>query len=88
MVGVGIAWGSILAMPYAILAPTLPPAKMGVYMGIFNIFITLPQIVNGLVGGPIVKRVFESQAIYALMISGVFLLLASVSVVFVKDRNK
>ena len=86
MVGVGIAWGSILAMPYAILAPSLPPAKMGVYMGIFNIFITLPQIVNGVFGGPVVKRVFESQAIYALVMSGIFLMLAALSVMFVKDK--
>lgn len=86
MVGVGIAWGSILAMPYAILAPALPANKMGVYMGIFNIFITVPQIVNGLFGGPIVKRVFDSQAIYALLMSGVFLLIAAVSVLFVHDQ--
>jgi len=86
MVGVGIAWGSILAMPYAILAPSLPPHKMGVYMGIFNIFITLPQIINGVFGGPLIKRVFHSQAIYALVIAGVFLLIAAVSVLFVDDK--
>lgn len=88
MVGVGFAWGSILAMPYAILAPALPPRKMGIYMGIFNIFITLPQIVNGLFGGPVVKRVFDSQAIYALVMSGVFLLIAAFSVLLVKDQVK
>lgn len=86
MIGVGIAWGSILAMPYAILAPALPARKMGVYMGIFNIFITVPQIVNGVFGGPIVKRVFDSQAIYALLMSGVFLLIAAISVLFVHDQ--
>jgi maltose/moltooligosaccharide transporter len=86
MIGVGIAWGSILAMPYAILAPALPARKMGVYMGIFNIFITVPQIVNGVFGGPIVKRVFDSQAIYALLMSGIFLLIAAVSVLFVHDQ--
>ncbi len=86
MVGVGIAWGSILAMPYAILAPSLPAHKMGVYMGIFNIFITLPQIVNGVFGGPLIKRVFHSQAIYALVIAGIFLLIAAVSVLFVDDK--
>lgn len=86
MIGVGLAWGSILAMPYAILAPALPPHKMGIYMGIFNIFITLPQIVNGIFGGPIVKRVFDSQAIYALVMSGVFLLIAAVSVLVVQDK--
>ena len=56
MVGIGIAWASILAMPYAILAGSIPAKKMGVYMGIFNFFITFPQIVNGIIGGPIVKH--------------------------------
>lgn len=88
MIGIGLAWGSILAMPYAILAPALPAHKMGIYMGIFNIFITLPQIVNGVFGGPIVKRVFDSQAIFALLLSGVFLLIAAASVLFVEDKVK
>jgi maltose/moltooligosaccharide transporter len=57
-------------------------------MGIFNIFITLPQIVNGVFGGPIVKRVFDSQAIYARIMSGVFLLIAAASVLFVEDKIK
>jgi maltose/moltooligosaccharide transporter len=86
MIGVGIAWGSILSMPYAILAPSLPPAKIGVYMGIFNIFITVPQIVNGLFGGMVVKRIFDSQAIYALIMSGCFLLIAAISVLWVEDK--
>ena len=51
MIGVGMAWASILAMPYAILAGSIPAHKMGVYMGIFNFFITFPQIVNGVIGG-------------------------------------
>lgn len=88
MAGIGLAWGSILAMPYAILAPSLPAHKMGIYMGVFNIFITLPQIVNGLLGGPVVKRIFDSQAIYALILSGVFLLIAAGSVMFVDDKVK
>lgn len=87
MVGIGIAWGSILAMPYAILAGSLPAKKMGIYMGIFNFFITLPQIFNGIVGGPIVKRLYDSQAIYAIVFAGVALLIASVSVVFVDDKD-
>jgi maltose/moltooligosaccharide transporter len=86
MIGIGMAWGSILSMPYAILAPALPVRKMGIYMGIFNIFITVPQIVNGLFGGMIVKRVYDSQAIYALIMSGCFLLLAAVSVLWVEDK--
>lgn len=87
MIGVGIAWGSILAMPYAILAPALPARKMGIYMGIFNIFITVPQIINGIFGGPIIKRIFESQAIYALVMSGIFLLIAAAAVWGVKEHT-
>jgi maltose/moltooligosaccharide transporter len=86
MIGVGIAWGSILAMPYAILAPALPPRKMGIYMGIFNIFITVPQIINGIFGGMVVKRIFNSEAIYALIMSGIFMLIAAVSVLWVDDK--
>ncbi|PKP43475.1 MAG: MFS transporter [Bacteroidetes bacterium HGW-Bacteroidetes-10] len=87
MIGIGIAWGSILAMPYAILAGSLPAKKMGIYMGIFNFFITIPQILNGIVGGPIVKRFYESQAIYAIIFAGICLLIAAVSVVFVDDKD-
>jgi maltose/moltooligosaccharide transporter len=87
MIGVGMAWGSILAMPYAILAGSLPARKMGIYMGIFNFFITIPQIINGIIGGPIVKRLYGSQAIYAIVVAGIFFLLAAVSVIFVDDRD-
>ncbi len=87
MVGIGIAWGSILAMPYAILAGSIPAKKMGIYMGLFNFFITIPQIINGIIGGPIVKRLYDSQAIYALVMAGIFLLIASASVIFVDDKD-
>ncbi|MDK2910887.1 MAG: maltose/moltooligosaccharide transporter [Bacteroidales bacterium] len=87
MMGIGIAWGSILSMPYAILAGSLPTHKMGIYMGIFNFFITIPQIINGVFGGPIVKRLFHSQAIYALIMAGIFMLIAAISVNFVDDRD-
>ena len=86
MIGVGMAWGSILSMPYAILAPALPVRKMGTYMGIFNIFITIPQIINGIFGGMIVKRFFDSQAIFALIMSGCFLIIAAISVLWVEDK--
>ncbi|NLP56829.1 MFS transporter [Lutibacter sp. B1] len=85
MIGVGIAWASILAMPYAILAGSIPAKKMGVYMGIFNFFIVLPQIVNALIGGPIVKYVYGGNPIYALIISGVSFLIAAILVSRVKD---
>jgi maltose/moltooligosaccharide transporter len=87
MIGVGIAWASILAMPYAILAGAIPSHKMGIYMGVFNFFITLPQIVNGVIGGPIVKHWYGSQAIYSLVMAGVFLLIAAYCVRLVDDRD-
>lgn len=85
MIGVGIAWASILAMPYAILAGSIPAGKMGVYMGIFNFFITFPQIVNGVFGGPIVHSIYNDKAIYAIVMSGIFMFCAAVSVIYVQD---
>ncbi|WP_028296672.1 MFS transporter [Olivibacter sitiensis] len=85
MVGVGMAWGSILSMPYAILSGSLPAKKMGVYMGIFNFFITFPQIVNGFFGGYIVKYAFGGQAIFALVMAGVFMFLGAISVLRVRE---
>jgi len=87
MIGVGMAWASILSMPYAMLAGAIPAHKMGIYMGIFNFFITLPQIVNGLIGGPLLELAYEGQAIYAIVTSGVFLLLGAVASLFVKDKD-
>lgn len=85
MVGVGLAWASILAMPYVILSSSIPPGKLGIYMGIFNFFITFPQIINGFFGGWIVKNVYDGQPIYAIVLAGVFMLCAAVSVIFVYD---
>lgn len=85
MACVGIAWASILAMPYVILSSSIPPGKMGVYMGIFNFFITIPQIINGIVGGPTVKHLYNNQPVYALVMAGVFMLCAAVSVIYVYD---
>ncbi|MCW5912819.1 MAG: MFS transporter [Cyclobacteriaceae bacterium] len=87
MIGVGMAWASILAMPYAILAGSIPAHKMGIYMGVFNFFITLPQIINGIIGGPIVKYFYNSQAIYAIVMAGIFLILAAFCVRFVNDQD-
>ena len=85
MIGVGIAWASILSMPYAILAGSIAPRKMGVYMGIFNFFIVIPQIINALIGSPIVKYVYGGNAIYAIMMSGASFLIAALLVIRVKD---
>ena len=89
MVGVGIAWASILSMPYAILSTALPPARMGVYMGVFNFFIVIPEIVAALAFGPLIRAVFgennASAPLYVVMMGGVFLLVAATLVVFVQD---
>jgi maltose/moltooligosaccharide transporter len=87
MVGVGLAWASILSMPYAILAGSIPSGKMGVYMGIFNFFITIPQIVNGVIGGPIVKSIYGNNAMYAIVLAGVLMLCGAVSMVYVQDSK-
>jgi maltose/moltooligosaccharide transporter len=87
MIGVGLAWASILAMPYVILSGSIPPGKLGIYMGIFNFFITLPQIVNGIFGGSIVKHIYGGQPIYAIVLAGFFLFCAAISVLFVYDAG-
>jgi len=87
MVGIGLAWGSILAMPYAILCGSIPAKKMGVYIGIFNFFITFPQIINGFFGGWIVKNMFGGQAIYAIVLAGIFMFCAAVSVLYVQSEE-
>lgn len=87
MIGVGLAWASILAMPYVILSGSIPPGKLGIYMGIFNFFITLPQIINGICGGWIVKHIYGGQPIYAIVLAGFFMLCAAVSVLFVYDEG-
>jgi maltose/moltooligosaccharide transporter len=86
MVGVGIAWASILSMPYAILTGSLPPSKLGYYMGVFNFFIVIPQIVAAALLGFIVGRFFGGEAIYALLIGGASLLLAAALMLRVRDE--
>ncbi len=88
MIGVGVAWSSILSMPYVILAGTLPPEKTGVYMGIFNFFIVLPQISAALVLGSLVKYVFGGQAIYALAIGSITLILAACLTMIVRTNTE
>jgi maltose/moltooligosaccharide transporter len=85
MTCVGIAWASILAMPYVILSSSIPAGKMGIYMGIFNFFITMPQILNGLIGGPMVKHIYNNQPVYALVLAGIFMICAAISVIYVYD---
>ncbi len=87
MVFIGIAWAGILAMPYAILSRAIDASCAGVYMGIFNFTIVIPQIFMGLLGGVIVKYIFNSNAVAMLALAGVFMLCGAVSVAFV-DRAK
>ncbi len=87
MICVGFAWASILAMPYAILAGAIAPKKMGVYMGIFNFFIVIPQIINAIIGGPIVEYFYGGNAIYALITSGISFIIAALLVYKVKDND-
>ena len=87
MIGVGIAWASILAMPYAILAGSIPAKKMGIYMGLFNLFITVPQIINGIVGGPMVKSIYGGHAVFALVTAGVFMIIGAISMRWVDDKD-
>ncbi len=88
MVGVGLAWASILAMPYAILAGALPANKMGVYMGIFNFFIVLPQILAASILGFLVGTLFGGEAIYALILGGLTWIIAAILVMFVDDVDE
>jgi len=74
-----------LAMPYAILAGSISSKKMGVYMGIFNFFIVIPQIINALIGGPLIKYAYGNQAIFALVLSGFSFLIAALMVRRVQD---
>ncbi|EAQ27855.1 transporter, putative [Erythrobacter sp. NAP1] len=85
MVAVGIAWASIVSLPYAILAGSVPAKKMGIYMGIFNIFIVVPQLIAATLLGFLLTTFFDGAPIYAMMISAVSFALAAVATFFVTD---
>ena len=88
MVGVGIGWASILSMPYAILCGSLPPSKLGYYMGVFNFFVVIPQIIAASVLGYMVGHFFGGEAIYALAVGGASLVLAAVLTLRVEDEDE
>jgi maltose/moltooligosaccharide transporter len=88
MIAVGIAWASTLTMPYAILAGALPPAKMGFYMGVFNFFIVIPQLIASFVMGFVIKDLFHEQAIYALVIGGVCMAIGGFCNFIVVDKDE
>jgi maltose/moltooligosaccharide transporter len=85
MVAIGIAWASILSMPYAILTGSLPTQKMGVYMGIFNFFVVIPQILAASILGFFMRRFFNGDAIWALVAGGISMLIAAATVFIVDD---
>lgn len=88
MIGIGIAWGSILTMPYAILSDSLPAKKMGIYMGIFNFFIVLPQMVVASTMGPILSSFLGGQAILTFLIGAGALTLAALALTLVPGRGQ
>lgn len=85
MLGIGLAWASTLSMPYAILTGSLPHNKMGIYMGIFNFFIVIPQILAASILGSMVKHLFDGNTMFALVSGGISMVIAAISVRFVKD---
>jgi maltose/moltooligosaccharide transporter len=87
MLGVGIAWASILSMPYAILTGALPANKMGYYMGVFNFFIVIPQLVAAAILGFFISRFFGGSAIYALLIGGISLVISAALTLRVDDKD-
>ncbi len=86
MIGIGFAWGSILAMPYAMLANSIPPQKMGMFMGLFNMSITIPQIINGIFGGYILTFFFGGNPLYSIVMAGVLMIFGAISTFFVQDK--
>jgi maltose/moltooligosaccharide transporter len=87
MLAIGLAWASTLTMPYAILAGALPPEKMGFYMGVFNFFIVIPQIVAALILGVLIQVFFDNQSIYAMLLGGGSMLIAAVMNLWVQDAD-
>ena len=88
MIGVGIAWASILSLPYALLSDVLPTAKMGIYMGIFNFFIVIPQLIAASVLGLVLREFFDGQGIFGLVIGGSLMVLAGMTTLLVdKDAE-
>jgi len=86
--GIGLAWASILAMPYAILTGSIPQEKLGVYMGIFNFFIVIPQITAAAILGFFVKNLFGGDAVYALLLGGISMFAAALLVLKVDDTDE
>ena len=84
-VAIGIAWASILAMPYAILASALPQAKLGIYMGLFNIFVVVPQLLVATVMGMIVRHLFPTEPIWTMAVAAAVMAVAALTMLRVRD---
>lgn len=87
MIGIGVAWAAILALPYAILSGSLPAKRMGIYMGLFNLTVVVPQIISGIFGGPILRSFFGGHGIYILVFAGFIMIFGAIAVKFVDDKN-
>ncbi|MGV3460651.1 MAG: MFS transporter [Flavobacterium sp.] len=88
MIGVGVAWASILSIPFAMLSGALPASKMGYYMGVFNFFVVIPQLLAASILGFLVSTFFNNQPVYALLIGGVSMVLAGFIALTVNDKAK
>ncbi len=88
MIGMGIAWASILAMPYSMLANAIPANRMGMFMGLFNFSITIPQIVSGIFTGLILKYLFNNNPVLCIVMAGVSLMIASILSLFIKEKQQ
>jgi maltose/moltooligosaccharide transporter len=88
MIGVGIAWASILSVPYAMLSGSLPANKMGYYMGVFNFFIVIPQIIAGTVLGFLLKHAFGGHPIYIIVTGGISMIIAGLLCLNVRDKDE
>jgi maltose/moltooligosaccharide transporter len=88
MLFVGLAWASTLTMPYSILSGALPANKMGFYMGVFNFFVVIPQIVAAAILGFFVREVFDNRSVYALVVGGVSMIIGGLLNVVVDERKE
>ncbi|MEL6562128.1 MAG: MFS transporter [Bacteroidota bacterium] len=88
MVGIGVAWASILSIPYAILTGSLPIRKFGIYMGIFNFFIVIPEITASSIYGYLFEEWFNEQSIYVLITGGMSFIVAAIMVLLVDDKKE
>ena len=87
MIGVGVAWASILSIPYAMLSGSLPAAKMGYFMGVFNFFIVIPQIIAATILGFLVKQIFNNEPVYALIVGGIGMIVAGLLTLRVTEKK-